>query len=549
MARIDRRDHDTLYDLLTTRANAVGQSPFLWFEGEQVSYSQTLANSTRIAQSLTSLGCKPGDPIYLMLENSPTYLFSWFGIALAGLVEVPINIEYRSQILRQVLANVEGKVLFCEDYLLGIVDEVIGDGTSAIDVVICVRSRDLPEGANEKAAAGGYRLLAWGEFMGASSVSGADLRRRASVDLACIMFTSGTTGVSKGVMVSERHMVMQGREVTEAFGLDSTDAMFTCLPLFHGNAQMSTVMAALVAGAQVALSRRFSASRFWDEVVASGATQVNFLGAMLHILLAQPVRDIERQHRVRIANASPAPVEAMFPFERRFGIHILESYGTTETKRILTNRHYLRRPGSMGFPTASSIVEIQDEDGWRVPPGVIGEIVFRPSEPGILTSGYFKRPEATLEVLRDGWWHTGDLGRCDSDGFFYFEGRKKDSLRRRGENVSAFEVERALLSHPLISQAAVVAVPSAVTEDDILAAVILAKGAELPYEDIFAYADANLPYFMVPRFFVSVDELPLTPGGKVRKPGLAENVMATGLVWDSEKAGLRPSRSRDRKIP
>lgn len=534
-----RDQHNTFHGLLASRAAALRDLPFVTFEGVTWSYADTLRHAEVAARALIDMGCKRGTFVGMMLDNHLEFLSAWFGTALAGGVHVPINTEYRGEILKRVLADIRARVMVCESHLLPNLYAAMDGVDHHIQTVVTFGDGSAPPPPR------GVTVVTWKDFVAAGEKSSAtSFVHRAPGELGVIMLTSGTTGVSKGVMCSDKHAITHGREAAEAYGIVSSDVMYTCLPLFHGNAGWATVLCAMSAGARVALSKRFSASRFWTEVTEAGATQVALLGTMLHILVAQPAHPDEKRHKVRLGNSVPCPVDVMAAFERRFGVMLLETYGNTETKRILSNRHHHRRIGSAGYPTPSSIVEIHDDEGWQVPHGVVGEICYRPKEPGILTLGYLNKPEATLASLRDGWWCTGDLGRQDADGFFYFMGRKKDALRNRGENVSAYEVEGALLTHPGVLHAAVVAVPSALSEDEILAVIVRKDGSPCTEAEIFAHADAGLPHFMVPRYVAFVDDLPQTPTGKISKEGLADRVAKAGM-WDSKKEGMTASRSRD----
>ncbi len=529
----------TIAGLLTARAGALGPLPFVVFEGQEWTYAQTLEHSRTFSRALFAVGSKAGDRVAMMVENRLEFFAAWFGTALGAGVHVPLNPEYRGEILRQVLVDIAARYVVVEAHLLPNLLTAMDGIDHKIELLVIMDhdpSQALPNGDN-------YRALSWEVFLEEGVGVQMPEYRRSAYELGAVMLTSGTTGVSKGVMVCDKHAITQGREAAEAYGIQSDDVMFTCLPLFHANAAWSTVLAALQSGAKVALSRRFSARKFWKDAAEVGATQVALLGTMLHMLVAQPPSDTDRAHRVRIGNSVPCPPDVMIAFERRFGVHLLETYGNTETKRILSNRHYHRKLASAGYPTPTSIVEIHDENGWRVSPGVIGEMVYRPKEPGIMTLGYLNKPEATLAMMRNGWWCTGDLAWQDTDGFVYFAGRKKDALRRRGENVSAFEVERTLMSHPGVLLAAVVAAPSELSEDEILAAVVRAPGSTATDEEIFNYADENLPHFMVPRYIAFVDSLPETTTGKIAKAGLSEQLMQ-GKVWDSERAGLTATRTR-----
>ena len=535
-----RDQTNTLLGLLSTRAAALREQPFITFEGTTWSYGQLHRQALVAMRGLMGLGCKPGARVGMLVENRLEFLAAWFGTHYAAGVHVPLNTEYKGLILRQILEDVAVEVMFCEDYLLAALVEAMEGARHGIRTIVVF-------GSTAGAPAGkGVETITWDAFREAGEAAA----ERAPVErppgaLGIVMMTSGTTGVSKGVMCTDKQAIFHGREAAEAFGIGSNDVMYTCLPLFHGNAGWATVLCAMTACAQVALGKRFSASRFWQEVTEMGATQVAMLGTMLQILASAPAHEWERKHRVRQGTSVPCPADVMIAFERRFGFPLYETYGNTETKRILSNRHYVRRIGSAGLPTPSSLVEVHDEQGWPVPPGTIGELCYRPKEPGIMTLGYLNKPEATLANLRDGWWCTGDLAWQDKDGFVYFSGRKKDALRRRGENVSAFEVERALVQHEGVQLAAVVAAPSELTEDEIVAVLVRKPGASPDPADIFRHADRSLPSFMVPRFIAFVDELPETATGKIAKQDLARSVMQ-GEVWDADKAGLSATRARKR---
>ncbi|WP_381155803.1 AMP-binding protein [Streptomyces iranensis] len=312
------------------------------------------------------------------------------------------------------------------------------------------------------------------------------------------------------------------------------------MPLFHGAAQINISLHAFYAGATVVLGRRFSASRFWDELRTHRVTQFNALGSVLPMLLAQPPSDRDRDHRATKVFAAPAPPQVLHPFEERFGVHVVEGYGLTEIKNVLYNPLGARKAGSLGLPTASSVLEIHDESGQRAAPGRTGEIVYRPRLPDIMFAGYHRDPEATLATMKDLWWHTGDLGYTDEDGYFYFIDRKKDALRRRGENISSHEIESVLLACPGVMAVAAIGTPSELGEDEVLVVVQPEPGHEPDLTKLFAHCDRSMPHFMVPRYYRVVDRLPVTPNGKVRKHQLRDQGRAG--AWDALAAGLAPTR-------
>jgi crotonobetaine/carnitine-CoA ligase len=286
---------------------------------------------------------------------------------------------------------------------------------------------------------------------------------------------------------------------------------------------------------------RFSASRFWDEIRLYGATQFNYLGAVMPILAKQPERSDDLDNPARIALGAGCPQAVMDEVEKRFGIKCLEGFGMTEIGIPVHVRVDDRRPGSCGKPMDIYELKLVNENDEEVPPGKTGEIVFRPRVPYVMMSEYYRMPEKTLEVYRNLWFHSGDLGRKDEDGYFYFVDRKKDALRRRGENISSFEVERAINSHPKVFESAAVAVKSELAEDEVKICVVLKGGEALTPEELIAYASERMPYFAVPRYVEFMNELPKTPTERIQKYLLKE-VGVTVNTWDREKAGVKVTR-------
>ncbi|WP_020500313.1 AMP-binding protein [Sciscionella marina] len=523
---------DTVGGLVAARARTLQDKPALVSGDTELTYGHLDETVSQVARGLLAIGSAPGDSVGILLPNRVEYLLAWFGAARAGLVEVPVNTAYKGMFLDHALRSTAVRVLVTEAGLLELVADLPEPPETLTTVVLLdeVRpSRTLP----------GVRVLTWRELL-ADGECAAELPEVGPADPVAIMLTSGTTGHSKGVVYPNRMQVVAARECTAQMGTTPDERLYTCLPLFHGAAQVNLALHGLYAGATVVLGRRFSASRFWDELRANRVTQFNALGSMLPALLAQPASNSDRDHHAQRAFAAPAPETVLQPFEKRFGVHIVEGYGLTETKNILYNPLSGRRIGSIGLPTASSIVEVHDTSGQPAAPGQAGEIVYRPREPHIMFSGYHHDAEATLATIRDLWWHTGDLGYTDEDGYFYFIDRKKDALRRRGENISSHEVESVLLAYPGVVAAAVVGTPSELGEDEVLALLQLESGQQLDFAELFSYCDRSMPHFMVPRYYRVLDQLPATPTGKVRKTELRSQGR-TG-AWDAQLAGLTPTR-------
>lgn len=537
----------TVGGLLTDRASRTPAKPALVFDDERLSYAELDAAASAVARGLLGLGLAPGTSVGVLLPNRVETLVAFFGIARAGLVEVPVNTAYKGTFLDHALGHTDVQVLLTEPGLLDLVAE-LPQRPPALHTVVLVTDgepADRTMGADSVPAGvslPGVEILTWSAML-ARGDTGHVFPEVGIDDPVGIMLTSGTTGRSKGAIYPALMPVVAAHEFAVAMETTADERLYTCLPLFHGAAKINISLHAIVAGATVVLGRRFSASRFWDDIRRHGVTQFNALGSVLPMLLAQPPSDRDRDHPARKVFAAPAPPPVLTATEDRFGVHVVEGYGLTEIKTIVWNPIRERKIGSMGVPSATTLLEVHDDLGFPVPPGQVGEIVFRPRVPHVMFSGYHRQPEATVETSRDLWWHTGDLGFTDDDGYFYFVDRKKDALRRRGENVSSQEVEAVLLDHPAVAEAAAVGVASDLGEQEVMAVVQVTEGTELDLKDLFAHCDRALPHFMVPRYYRLVEQFPATPTGKIRKAVLRETGL-TDDTWDAETAGLTPTRIR-----
>ena len=353
-------------------------------------------------------------------------------------------------------------------------------------------------------------------------------------DLCLLLYTSGTTGRSKAAMMAHRFVLSQADGVIEGLGLRRDDVLYCPYPMFHLDAAVMTIAPALRLRAVAAIGERFSVSRYWAEVRELGATVFDFMGATLTMLWKQPPSPRDREHRARLGWGVPLPAWAP-EFEARFGCRLVELYGSTEVGAILyTPQDEPRRPGSCGRVGRLWEVQLHDPDGFEVPVGATGELVVRPRAPDALTRGYFGMPEATLAAFRNQWFHTGDVMRRDDAGHFYFVGRTRDIVRRRGENISSAEVEQGLESHPDVMEAAVFGVPSELTEEDVMACIVARPGSSLTAQGLTAHAMATMARFMVPRYIRFVEHMPRTPTDKVEKFRLAQQGI-TADTWDRER--------------
>jgi crotonobetaine/carnitine-CoA ligase len=525
-----KMEEKTLGGLLSFRAKELGEKEFLKFAEHSFSYKELDTIANRIANGFIGMGIKKNDKVAIMLDNCPEFIFLWFALSKIGAVEVPINTALKGPLLAYILNQSDSRVLVTQ---AGCLEQVafIKNELKRIERMFVLEEK------TEKMF--GMELLAFKELMGSNdALSGIDVGHS---DPMAILYTSGTTGPSKGVIAQHNYFYCAGKTVSEHMKYTEREVLYTCLPLFHANAQVDSVMPALYSRCKVAIGSRFSASRFWGEIRDFGATEFNAVGAMLSILEKSEVKDSDYKNSVRLIYAQPRP-QNQKAFEKRFGVKLIELYGTTECGSPVTSIPLnADRPGSCGKIMAGCELMAVDEHDSEVPIGQIGEFVVRPTEPFRIFQGYYKMSEETLSSFRNLWFHTGDLGWKDDDGYFYFGGRKKEAIRRRGENISAREVEHVLNSHPDIIDCAVIGVPSELGEEEVKACIVLRPNKRFEPEQLMAFCEARLAYFMIPRYVDFVKDLPRTPTGKIKKYKLKEEGLSKN-TWDREKAGYNLKR-------
>lgn len=517
----------TVSELLLARAADRPDAELLRFEDETVTFAEAFGRARVAAARLAALGVREGDRVALMLAHRPEHVDCFLGLAWLGATLVPVSIHLKADGLAVQMRDAAPALL-------------VADPRLAAEVTTALAALESPPRLAWFAAAPAGDSMTPVLAPATDPSVSVPLPPAAPVDperLICISYTSGTTGAPKGVMLTERWFWMGAGYAADLCDLEADDVLLMWEPFFHISGWM-TVLACLQRGARMAMVERFSASRCWDQVRAFGVTKLHYLGGMLNLLLAQPARADDADNPVTIAWGAAAPAAAWREFEQRFGCTIRECYGLSEASNMnLAN--FDGPPGSIGRPLPPWEAWIVREDGTPAPPGVVGEIVLRSREPGVAMRGYFGRPEATAEVLRDGCVWTGDLGRCDAQGWFWFAGRKKDAMRRRGENVSAWEVERVLNAHPAVEESAVIGVPSGLGEDDIKAFVRPVDGVFVDPLDLVRWCDARLAYYQVPRWYTFVDAFPRTPSERIRKGELPRD---TAGCFDLEASGYVLSR-------
>jgi len=511
----------TLAGVLEAQAAELGARPFLTFEDRTISFEDLDRQVNRAANGLAALGVKPGVGVSIMLPNAPEWLFVYFATQKLGAYAVPVNVALKGEGLRHVVDHSDSSILVCHPDYVETVRDVLDSLPKLAKVV--VNANEAPEGW---APPRGW--LGLDELMTASDGSpGVEIDPEA---ISAIMYTSGTTGAPKGVVNRYKGMNVAGIRLLGAM-LRPDDVPYTCLPLFHANALFLTTVRSLVIGLPMVLSRRFSASRFWDEIRRYGATTFNGLGAMIPILMKQPERENDRDNPVRFVFSAACPASVWAEFEQRFGLRIIEGYAAVDGGGFMVLNMGNAPKGSIGKPT--SPVRIVGDDGMDVPVGQPGELLFQVDDAKRRKVEYYKNEEASNAKIRDGWLHTGDLVTADADGNLYFVDRKSDSLRRRGENISSWEVEREIDAHPAVLESAVFGVPSELGEDDVMAVVVLKEGRELSAPELVAHCQKRMARFMVPRYVEFRDALPKTETHRVQK-GLLKREGVSETTWDRE---------------
>lgn len=514
-----------LSTILVRQAERYGDRILLVAGETRWTYRQAAAIAAASAQTLIDAGIRQGDRVALMCSNRPEFLQVYLGCAWLGAVVVPINTALRGLQLSHIFRNSRPALLVVEAGLLAAIETVDAD--------VELSSRIWTIGS----AAGTHRISPLPlPALGTEAAPGA-VRPG---DTVAILYTSGTTGPAKGVCCPQAQMFWWGVCSARALGIRDGDVLFTTLPLFHTNA-LNAFYQALLNGCRYVLEPKFSASGFWTAARAHDAGVGYLLGAMASMLLAQPKSENDRAHRLRVALGGGVPPQIHQPFMERFGVPLVDGYGSTETNFVFAGTIPSDRPGTMGYLADGFEARIVDDDDAELPDGQAGELVLRARQPFAFATGYFGMPEKTVEAWRNLWFHSGDRVVRDPDGHYRFIDRMKDSIRRRGENVSSWEVEQAVLSHPAVAACAIYPLPSELGEDEVAAAVLTEPGQRLQPLDIIRHCEGKIAYFAVPRYVRIVSQMPLTENGKIRKSVLRD-AGVTADTWDREAAGVRVRR-------
>lgn len=509
-------------ELIEHRGKTLGEKPYILHEGKKISFADYNAWTCRATNGLKLQGAKPGDGVAILMGNCPEYLYLFYGMPRGGFYTVPINVSLKGDGLGYILTHSDVKFLVVDDVLYEKV-EALGNLINSINKIFVRRttSRPLPVGTMDL-----------DELLDASPEKPDHTMDPDAI--SHLMYTSGTTGFPKGVVNRSGSGRIDKFIALAELIYRPDDVLYTALPLFHANALSLTAGFAMARGVPLALEKRFSASGFWDSVRRYNGTTFNALGAMVPILMKQPEKPNDSDNPVRLVVTSACPATLWKSFEKRFDVKIWEVFGAVDGGGALTFNFGDAPVGSVGKMVSGHPWKLVDDKGREVLQGEIGELITQVKDVSSGSVEYYKNPEASHKKVRDGWVYHGDLFYADQDGNLFFVDRKTDCMRRRGENISSFEVENIIEKHPHIAACASFGVPSELGEDEVMVWVKPIEGVDLNLEDLMRHCVDNMAYFMVPRYVDIVDDIPRTGTLRVQKARMKKQGV-TDRTWDREK--------------
>lgn len=531
-ANLEDRSERVLGRILQQQAEKSPDQMYIMAGEDRYTYGRVNELANSYAAGLRGLGIGRGDTVAVLMESCPEFVFTAFGANKLGGIWVPTNIDYKGEWLRQALEDSRAKVLVADAALLPRIAE-LGPGLPFERIVV----RGPSDGVDP-----GIPLIDISEFSDLSNAE-PDQHGLSYGDTASVLWTSGTTGRAKGVMQSHNVWIRASEGGARNSNVQEDDVLYCCLPLYNSAAWVTGVYRALVTGVPMGLDSKFSASKFWDRCRHYQSTMIFTLGAMHIFLLNADERPDDADNPVRAASMIPLPDNLIEPMKKRFGIDTIDQgYGQSESLAMFSrvaNPSHPYKPGSLGEPQPGIEIKLLNDDDLEVPVGEVGEFCIRPTEPYAIFNGYFRNPEATLKAFSNLWYHTGDLGRCDEEGNYFFVDRKQDFIRFGGRNISSFSVEAAVNAHPAVQQCAAHGVTSVELESEaeLKVVVVLKQGKQASHEEIARFVNDNSPYFIVPRYIEFMDKLPQTPTEKVQKYKLRERGI-TPETWDRKAAGF-----------
>lgn len=533
--RFETSEKYVLGEMLQETAQKRGDSTYFWFEGRQITYGEVYEKALRVATGLSKMGVQKGSHVAILMENCPEFIYTWFGLALLGAIEAPLNPFHKGSILEYLINYSDAEILIISNSFVNEI-KAIEDRAGNIKKVII-------EGPYEQ---GVFKRIATEPFMRLlefpANPPEVEVKHN---DIMALMFTSGTTGPSKGALITHNQGFFVASQYVNLLGVTKNDVGYCYIPLFHEAPQFGLVLGAMLYKGSFLLTRGFSAADFWSDIRKYNCTVSGMFEAVIKILLMAPEKPDDSENPMRIFSTAHVTRESQEIFEKRFAVKLVNTYGLTEGDCTVAATYKDIRPGSFGKPRGYFDVKIFDSMDKEVPRGRVGELVLRPRQPHIMFEGYYKMPEKTLEAFRNLWWHTGDLAYQDDDGYYYFVGREKDMIRRGDENISALEVEKVVESHPGVKECAVVAAHSDLWGEEVKVAIVCREGCKIDPAEMIAYCDERMAYFMVPRYIEFMASIPRT--GASGRPVKEELKNITSSTWDRVKAGVKIKRELEKQ--
>jgi crotonobetaine/carnitine-CoA ligase len=518
--------------ILMLQAQAIPDAPCYLVDDRRYSFAEVNNTVNRYAAGLKNLGVEKGDHVVIFMRSCVEFIMMAFAANKLGAVWVPINGDYKGEWLAEAIESSKGKVLLTDTDKYPRVAEAVSAKHYGALIVKVNEGGVLPQGAVDLAS---FSALPDAEPEPVAMHYG---------DTCAILWTSGTTGKSKGVMQPHNVWISAAESAKEYFPVQAGDVVYNCMPLYNTGAWITSVFRALIVGIPVALDEHFSASNFWDRIKHYQATEMTTLGAMHMFLWNAPEQADDAKNTVRYANVIPLPPHMTKPFMQRFGIQrIQKGFGQSEAAlilRCLEDGEKEWKPNCLGSVPQGVEVSIRDDEGNECPAGTPGEFCLCSERPYIIFNGYFDNPTATKNAYYGNWYRTGDLGVRDADGDYFFVDRKSDYIRDKGRNISSLQVEHAVMQHPAVQAVACFGIPSEhiQSEAELKIDVVLKPGMSVTAESLAGFINENAPYFFVPRYIEFVDELPMTPTNKVQKYKLREKGLS-GKVWDRTKTDFK----------
>lgn len=526
----------TVGHIVAHKAQLLGDAPFLYYKDEVHSYLALHENSNRVAHSLRALGVNKGDKVATMIPNYPEYFYVWWALHKLGAWEVPISGSYRGASLVDVINRSDARFAVVGDGLfLSRLRNVQGQLNHIQRVVVAHRL------SGRTPVDSGLRWPTHNLAELLNSHSGAVGTVVFNHDPCMIAYSSGTTGRPKGVVLTHEFFVHNCENKVKHMGTTKNDIIYNCFPMYNLTGQWETTFTALLADAKVAMADRFDPTTFWDDIRRYKCTEFVSMGAAFPLVEKQPARPDDRTHPLKRIYIMPLPQEFKERCEARFDVRMMEVYGQTECGLTNYGTWDAAKPGSCGPANGGYEVKIFDENDEECPPNVEGEIVVRPSRSHIILSELYGMPEKLGDRMRNCWWHTGDLGIKDEDGYLYFRRRREESIRFRGHFISTSELEAVISRHPDVEECAAYRVPDLLEQEhDVAVAVRLKPERTLLPEELLAHCERDLPFFMVPCYVRWVDTFERTPTMRIVKKGLEEDGV-TPDMWNRRTAGYRLS--------